>query len=179
MFNKVLQIMSRASSGIIPVSLFIVLLIVTSCDSGKEDPLYIGTWQYREQIHTDDIVYNTTRTLILTKNTYEEIYFIQRETSGLISGIFGTKGKIGFSRKYIQFRLQALGTCVRDEMDACTDETEWYGEGTSYWNSNLQYYQLLVKGSFEADELTLHLLRDLNNDNDTNDLGEDIVFERI
>jgi hypothetical protein len=161
------------------VTVLMVFMIVPSCDTGKEDPLYVGSWQFTERIVTNELTYNTTRTLILTRDTWEEVYMIQREGSGLISGIFGTKGKLAFSRLYMTFRLEGLGTCVRDASDACTEEIEWFGNGTQYWNDNLPYFQLLVKGDFETDELLLKLKRDLNNDKDTDDIGEDIVFTRI
>lgn len=160
-------------------ALFLLLIIVSSCDTGKEDPLYVGTWEFSGQIVTNDLTYNTTRTLILTRNTYEEIYVIKRESSGLISGIFGTKGRLAFSRVYMKFKLEGLGSCIRDVSDACTDEVEWFGEGTSYWTDNLPYFQIMVKGDFEADEVSLHLKRDLNNDYDTDDTGEDVIFTRI
>ena len=163
---------------LIKVSLFFIFIIIPSCDT-QDDPLYVGSWQFENQIITNDLVYNTTRTLILTRTTYEEVYIIRRENSGLISGIIGTKGKLAFSRYYMVFKLEELGTCVRDQSDACTEEVDWFGEGTQYWTDNFPYFKLTVKGEFDADELSLRLKRDLNNDHDIEDTGEDVEFNRI
>lgn len=155
-----------------------ITLILFSCES-KDDPVYVGSWRTSGQVVTSDIVYNTTRTLILTRSTYEETYVIRRESSGLIAGIFGTKGKLAFSRYYMVFRLSELGTCVRDQSDACTEEVRWFGEGTQYWTDNSPYFEITVKGEYKVDGTKLFLKRDLNNDKDTDDTGEDIEFERI
>jgi hypothetical protein len=159
--------------------LFVFSLFLKSCQILKDDPLYVGTWQFKERIITNDLTYSTTRTLILTRTTYEEVFVIQRENSGLVSGIFGTKGKLAFSRLYMTFKLEGLGTCVRDASDACTEDIEWFGDGTRYWSDNFQYFEISVKGEFEADELSLRLKRDLNNDHDLEDTGEDVEFTRI
>ncbi len=164
--------------GPVVVLIFISIFIFLSCESG-EDPVYAGSWRSVSRVETGEIVYITIRTLTLTRSTYVETYEIQRESSGLTAGIFGLKGKLAFSRYYMIFRLEELGTCVRDESDACTRAVQWFGEGTQYWNDNLPYFQRTVKGEFEAGDTILHLRRDLNNDNDTNDTGEDIEFERI
>ena len=160
------------------VTVFISLLF-SSCEYQKKDPLFAGSWKFSENIVAGDLVYNTTRYLTLTKDTYEEIFIVQRERSGLIAGILGTKGKLAFSRYYMVFMLEELGTCVRDQSDACTEAVQWFGEGTLYWTENSPYFESTVKGEFEAGESTLYLKRDLNNDNDTDDTGEDIKFERI
>lgn len=164
--------------GPILVLILISIFIFLSCESGK-DPVYAGSWRSVSRVETGDIVYRTIRTLTLTRSTYEETYEIQRENSGQTVGIFGLKGKIAFSRYYMIFRLEELGSCVRDESDACTRTVQWFGEGSKYWNDNIPYFQRTVRGEFEAGETRLHLRRDLNNDNDTDDLGEDIEFERI
>lgn len=171
--------MTSICSRLILFSLFIIILVFPCCDTLKEDPLYIGTWQFKDQINTNDLVYNTTRTLTLTRNKYEEIYIIRRENSGLISGIFGTRGQLAFSRYYMVFKLKELGTCARDISDTCTEDVEWFGEGTQYWNDNFPYFEITVKGEFDADGLSLHLKRDLNNDHDTDDTGENVEFEKI
>lgn len=164
--------------GLYLVLVCLSILILFSCES-KDDPPYVGSWRSSGQVITSEIVYNTTRTLILTRSTYEEIYLIQRENQGIIAGILGTKGKLAFSRYYMVFRLGELGTCVRDQSDACTEAVQWFGEGTQYWIDNSPYYESTVKGEYKVDGTTLYLKRDLNNDNDTDDTGEDIEFERI
>jgi len=72
-------------------------LLFTSCESWKKDPRFIGDWQFSEKITADNLVYNTTRTLKLTKNTYEETFVIQRENSPSISAIIGTRGNLGLT----------------------------------------------------------------------------------
>ncbi len=170
--------MISSKTHLIIVTLFLSCLVIPSCEN-QEDPPYIGTWQHKEQVNSDGQLYNTTRTLILTRNTYEETYLISRENSGLISGIFGTRGKLAFSRYYMVFKLEELGTCARGQFDTCTEEVEWFGEGTQYWTNNLPFYKMTIKGEYKADELTLHLKRDINDDHDLDDTGEDIEFERI
>jgi len=165
------------------LSLFLILFIFTiltiSCESLKKDPGYIGTWQFTEQVTADDLVYNTTRTLILTKNTYEETYIIQRENSGTISAIIGTRGSLGLSHTNLIFTLEEIGTCALDESEACTGDVQWYREGTQYWLDNIPYFEKKVAGEYEVSETTLRLTRDLNDDGDIEDTGEDITFEMI
>ncbi len=155
------------------------VMLLISCESLKDDPVYAGTWQCKETITSDNLVYNTTRTLILTRNTFEEIYVIKRENSPAISAIFGTSGDIRTNHTSYIFILKALGTCVKDEMDMCTEEVAFCGPGTSHFDENIQYYSVEVPCKIEADEFRLRLVRDLNNDRDTEDQGEDIEFERI
>lgn len=145
----------------------------------KDDPLYVGTWQYNETKSSDDLVYNTTRTLKLTKRSYEEIYIIKRQNAGTISAIYGMKGNLNASHSCYIFSLKELGTCVRDELEMCIEEVIFYGPGTSYYEENIKYYEIEVKCEIEADESNLLLIRDLNNDGDTDDHGENIEFVRI
>ncbi|MDY0100001.1 MAG: hypothetical protein RBR81_12445 [Bacteroidales bacterium] len=152
---------------------------LNSCESLKDDPAYAGTWQYKETITSDNLVYNTTRTLVLTRRTFEEIYVIERENPPVISAIFGMSGDIRTSHTSFIFTLKALGTCVKDEMDMCTEEVAFYGPGTSHFDENIQYYSTEVPCEIDADQFRLRLVRDLNNDQDTEDQGEDIEFERI
>lgn len=77
------------------VTVFISLLF-SSCEYQKKDPLFAGSWKFSENIVAGDLVYNTTRYLTLTKDTYEEIFIVQRESSGLIAGIFGKKANWHF-----------------------------------------------------------------------------------
>ena len=63
--------------------------------------------------------------------------------------------------------------------DICTGNVQWYSEGTRYWNDNIPYFKLIFLGSSKLVKSTLWLTRDLNTDDDTNDAGEDILFEKI
>lgn len=157
----------------------IITAVITSCRSSGEDPLYVGTWQYSATITTDDLVFYTIRTLKLTKSTYEETYLIRRESSGMISGIIGTRGELVPAHTMLTFQLNALGTCVKDELDACTENVVWHSEGSPYWVDNIQFFKSEVGGEIEADETTLWLKRDLNMDGDFEDPGEEVLFERI
>jgi hypothetical protein len=154
-------------------------ILITSCESLKKDPAYVGTWQYKEKITTDNMVYNTTRILTLTKDTYEETYAIQRENSSTISAIIGTGGSLGLTHTNLIFTLEKLGTCILDESEACTGNVQWYGEGTLYWNENKPYFEEIVPGEYEVDGTTLWLTRDLNNDGDIEDTGENVKFEML
>ncbi len=150
-----------------------------SCNSSKEDPLFVGTWQYSTSITTDGIVFNTVRTLKLTRSAYEETYVIRRESQGTISGIIGTRGDVVPAHTKLTFQLNGLGTCVRDELDACTETIAWFSEGSQYWLDNVKFYKTSVGGEFEADQATLWLKRDLNLDGDFEDPGEDVLFQKI
>lgn len=156
-----------------------VILSVNSCRGLKDEDQYVGNWQYSDTISADDIIYITTRTLQLTKTTYEESYVIERQSPGTISAIIGTKGRLSRSRNFFIFELKELGTCARDTIDACTTSLMWYGEGTQYWTQNVGFFGLVIKGDLKADETTLTLIRDLNNDGDTLDAGEYVVFTRL
>jgi hypothetical protein len=165
------------SRCLLPI-LCIIPFAVTSCDKVR-DPIYAGTWQFAETITTDGQVFNTIRTLILAKKSFEETYLVEREEAETVSAIFGKKGDLSSSHSSLIFNLKELGTCKEDELDACTGIVEWYHEGSGYWNDNIRYFEAVVVGEFEVDETTLRLKRDLNNDDDTDDPGEDVVFDRI
>jgi hypothetical protein len=64
-------------------------------------------------------------------------------------------------------------------LDKCTDQVNWYGEGSAYWNLNIRYFEKAVPGEYEAAGNTLTLRRDLNNDGDFNDTGENVTFQMI
>jgi hypothetical protein len=157
---------------------FLFALILSSCESLNKDA-YSGTWQYTERITADELVYNTSRTITLTKKDYEETYMIRREYSNTIVSIIGTSGDLDQSHSNLKFSLKELGTCDKDESEACTENVVWYGQGTDYYNNNIQFFVTIVTGKFEVDGNTLHLIRDLNNDGDTEDTGEDVLFEMI
>jgi hypothetical protein len=154
-------------------------LLFTSCESWKKDPRFIGDWQFIEKITADNLVYNTTRTIKLTKNTYEETYVIQRENSAAISAIIGTRGDLGLTHTNLIFTLEEIGTCALDESEACTEDVLWYGAGTQYWTNNISFFERTVVGEYEIIENTLWLIRDLNNDGDSEDAGEDVRFEML
>jgi hypothetical protein len=157
----------------------LLTLLTSSCESLRKDPDYIGTWQFTEKITANNLVYNTARTLKLTKNTYEETYVIQRENSNSISAIIGTRGSLGLTHTNLVFTLEEIGTCALNESEACTGDVQWYSEETQYWLDNIPYFEKKVAGEFEVDETTLRLTRDLNNDGDIEDTGEDVTFEMI
>ncbi len=157
----------------------ITTLLLPACSKFKNDPQFIGTWQFSEQITADDIVYSTTRTLTLAKSSWEETFVIKRQNSAVISAIIGTRGTLGMSHTSLIFYLEELGTCVPDEMDKCTDQVNWYGEGSAYWNLNIQYFEKAVQGEYEVTDNVLKLKRDLNNDGDYNDTGENVIFQMI
>lgn len=157
----------------------LIAIIIPSCESLNKDPAFIGTWQFTEKINSDDLVFNTTRTLILTENSYEEIYTIQRENLAVISSVIGTKGNLEMARSNLIFELKELGTCALDNSEICTGSVQWYGEGTQYWTDNIVYFKKTVIGVFEAIGNTLRLTRDLNRDFDYEDTGEDVTFEKL
>jgi hypothetical protein len=159
--------------------IFIISLFIPSCESLKKDPDFVGTWQFSEKITSDDLAFNTTRTLILTMNSYEETYTIQRENSAVISAIIGTKGYLQMDRLSLIFELKELGTCTLDNSEICTGNVQWYGDGTQYWKDNIVYFKKTVTGAFEVIGNTLRLTRDLNRDFDYEDTGEDVTFEKI
>lgn len=170
-------IQNRSASILIILITCLIFIPLTSCH--KEGPAYVGTWQFSEQINSDGLVLNTLRTITLTKRTYEETYRVQRENSAIISEIIGTSGDLSMTHSNMLFTLRKLGICIRDELDICTGNIEWHGDGSQYWRDNIIYFRTEIPGNYEVGEMTLWLTRDLNNDGDTDDAGEDVLFERV
>jgi hypothetical protein len=163
---------------IIYISLLLsVLLLMASCEKNK-DPLYVGTWEYKTKIYAGDLTFNTTRTLILTKNTYQEVYLIQLDNSTTISAILGTRGDLTVKGNKMTFKMNAVGECIKDTENKCTSDVEWFDRGSPTYNDYIQYIRESFTAEFAADENYLWLMRDMNNDGDTEDAGEDIEFER-
>jgi hypothetical protein len=154
-------------------------LITVTCDRVKDDPYYAGTWEYKDNVYVGEFTYNTTRTLGLTATTYEEIYVMQRDNSATIATILGLKGNLEVNGSEMTFRLNAVGECVKDGQNQCTSTVEWFAKGTTTYNTYIQYLRETVMGEFEASEDYLWLVRDSNNDGDTEDTGEDIYFDRL
>ncbi|MBW6500513.1 MAG: hypothetical protein K0B05_03885 [Bacteroidales bacterium] len=159
--------------------IFSAVLFAYSCEKQKKDPLFVGTWESVEQIDIGDLTFNTTRTLVLTKKTYEEVYVIRIGNSSYISAVVGRRGDLSVKGTGMTFTLKELGTCATDNDGRCTADAEWYGPGTQYYSDNIQYFKLTLTGEFEAGEFYLRLRIDTNGDGDTEDQGEDIEFERI
>jgi len=160
--------------------LFLVSLLIPSCETLKEDPLFIGTWQFKDKIYSGDLVINTTHTLKLTKSTFEEVLVYQRDNSSSVMSLVGMKGNISVNGTEITFTLTAFGGCQKDASDKCTSTVEWYAKGSAKYND---YAALGLKevytGDADADEYYLWLVRDMNKDSDTEDTWEDIEFERL
>jgi hypothetical protein len=171
--------MDKRISSWSAIAAFFIVFLIPSCENLKNDPEYIGKWQMSEIITADENVYSNTRTLVLTKKTYEEVYVIKRENSTLITAIIGTAGTLVTSHSNLIFNLEELGTCVLDEQDVCTDVVQWFGPGSGYYTENIEYFETKVAGEFEIVGNTLRLLRDLNNDGDLEDTGEDVTFTLI
>jgi len=104
---------------------------------------------------------------------------IQRENSSTISAIIGTSGDLSYSHSKLFFVLKELGTCTLDENEICTGFVEWHGQGSDYWSDNEQFFEKKVEGLYESLTSSMRLIRDLNNDGDTLDTGEDVTFEMI
>lgn len=155
-----------------------VFFFLTSCSKIK-DPVFAGTWLFTEQINADGLILNTTRTMILSQHSYEETFLVQREGSATVSEIIGTKGDLITTHSGLVFELNELGACKRDLSDNCTGNVEWYSEGSEYWDQNIPYFKLIVPGEFHVNGNTLWLVRDLNNDGDSEDAGENITFQRF
>lgn len=164
-----------------PALLIIILsaLLMAKCDWFSEDPLYAGSWQYTDKLYAGDFTYNTTTTLTLTEKTFEEIYMLQRDNSSDIVSILATRGTLEVNGNEMTFTLSAVGECVKDIHNDCTASVEWFEKGTPTYNTYILYLEEIVDGEFEADEDYLWLVRDKNNDSDTEDEGEDIEFERL
>ncbi len=157
----------------------IAIFSLPSCDWFREDPLWIGKWQYKDKIYVGDITYNTTTTLTLTESSFEEVYIIKRDNSSEITSLLGLKGSLSVKGSTMTFTLTAVGECVEDAQQKCTTAIEWFPKGSATYNTYMQYLKETVTGEFEADEDWLWLVRDRNKDGDTEDDGEDVEFERI
>jgi hypothetical protein len=152
---------------------------VPSCDWFREDPLYVGTWQYTDKIYAGEMVFNGITTLTLTESTFEEIYVLKADNSSEIGSLLAMKGDLDVSGNEMTFRLTAVGECIRDNQQNCTASVEWFQKGSSTYSTYMQYLKETVQGEFVADEDYLWLVRDRNLDGDTEDTGEDVEFERL
>ena len=52
------ELRHKSFSGILAVMLLSVTM--TTCDRLKDDPVYAGTWQYKEKVYAGEVTYNTT-----------------------------------------------------------------------------------------------------------------------
>jgi hypothetical protein len=163
------------------IKTMLVVLILLSCGSEEEEDAlhYPGTWQFKDKIYSGELVFNTTRTLILTRTTYQEIYVVQRDNSSDVMTLLGLKGDISVNGNFMTFQLSAIGECVKDNTEQCTSAVQWFQKGSSTYNSYLQFVREQFTSEFYADEDSLWLIRDMNNDSDTDDPGEDIEFLRL
>lgn len=160
--------------------LFLVLFLIPSCETLKEDPLFIGSWQFKDKIYSGDVVINTTHTLKLTKSTFEEVIVYQRDNSSSVMSLVGMKGNISVKGTVITFTLTAFGGCLKDASDKCTSTVEWYSKGSAKYNGYAALgLQEVYAGEADADEDYLWLVRDMNKDSDTEDTWEDIEFEQF
>jgi len=50
---------------------------------------------------------------------------------------------------------------------------------SDYWSDNEQFFEKKFEGLYESLTSSMRLIRDLNNDGDTLDTGEDVTFEMI
>ncbi len=157
----------------------LIFLTLTTCEKLREDPLYVGSWQSKDKLYVGDVTYNTTRTLILTKTIYEEVYVMQRDNSSTITALLGLKGDLTVSGSQMTFKLTAVGECIKDASQNCTSAVQWYAKGSATYNTYMQYLKETINGEYEADEAWLWLVRDSNQDGDTEDDGEDIEYERL
>jgi hypothetical protein len=162
------------------LSILILLLISPSCDWFRVDPEYIGTWQYTDKTYAGEVAINITHTLKLTEDNFEEVIIYRRDNSSSVMSLLGLKGNIAADDNEVIFTLTAIGECLKDSYDKCTATPEWFPKGSPNYNAFLSLgIAESFDGTFEADEDYLWLVRDLNNDTDTDDDWEDIEFERL
>lgn len=154
-------------------------LMTVTCDRVKDDPYYVGTWEYEDKVYVGELTFNSTHTLGLTETTYEEIIVMQRDNSTTITTLLGLKGNLEVNGSAMTLKLNAVGECVKDGLNQCTGTVQWFAKGTATYNTYVQYLSETIIGEFEASEDYLWLVRDINNDGDTEDAGEDIYFDRI
>ena len=157
----------------------VAIISLPSCEWFREDPLWIGKWQFKDKIYVGDFTYNTTTTLTLTESSFEEVYIIKPDNSSVISSLLGLKGSLSVKNDIMTFTLSSVGECVEDAQQNCTTAIEWFPKGSATYNTYVQYLKEIITGEFEADEDWLWLVRDRNKDGDTEDDGEEVEFERI
>ena len=164
----------------LPLTLLFMVSCFHSCDWFTTDPDYIGSWQYTEKGYAGEVAINITHTLKLTEGTFEEIIIYRRDNSSSVMSLLGMKGNLTVDDDEVLFKLTAIGDCLEDSYDKCTATPEWFPKGSPTYNAFLSLgISESFEGTFEADEEYLWLVRDLNNDTDTDDDWEDIEFERI
>jgi hypothetical protein len=160
--------------------LLAAVMIIPSCDWFRVDPEYLGTWQYTEKTYAGEIAINMTHTLKLNEDTFEEVIIYRRDNSSSVMSLLGLKGNISVNDNEVVFTLTAIGECLKDSYDKCTATAEWFPKGSPKYNAFLALgIAESFDGTFEADEDYLWLVRDLNNDTDTDDDWEEIEFERL
>jgi len=164
---------------LICISLPGLWIFLPSCDKGSGDTRYRGTWVSNDTIIADQISYITARTLVLTEDSYSEIYIISRESTGSVVMVLGLKGGLSVRNGRMTFKLKELGTCVRDATERCTGDVAWYGPDTPYYTDNIDFFRLTIEGEYEVDGESLLITRDMNGDGDSEDTGEDLVFTRL
>jgi len=160
--------------------ILLAILLTQSCDRLGEDPDYIGTWQYTEKTYMGEVTVNITHTLKLTDGYFEEVIIYRRDNTSAVMTLLGLKGSISVSNDELNFTLTAVGECLKDAVNNCTATVEWFPKGSQTYNDYLTIgMSESFSGTFEADEYYLWLVRDMNNDTDTDDDWEDIEFERL
>lgn len=160
--------------------LIVLMISFPACDWFRVDPEYIGTWQYTEKTYAGDVAINITHTLKFNEDTFEEVIIYRRDNTSSVMSLLGLKGSISVDDNEVIFTLTAIGECLKDSYDNCTAIPEWFPKGSPDYNAFLSLGIVeSFDGTFEADEDYLWLVRDLNNDTDTDDDWEDIEFERI
>jgi len=182
MINHKDNTMEKVLSTRILLSLILLFMVSCfhSCDWFTTDPDYVGTWQYTEKGYAGEVAINITHTLKLTEGTFEEVIIYRRDNSSAVMSLLGLKGNISVDDDEVLFTLTAIGDCLEDTFDKCTATPEWFPKGSATYNTYLSLgISESFEGTFEADEDYLWLVRDMNNDTDTDDDWEDIEFERI
>jgi hypothetical protein len=174
--------MKNVLYGRIMLSLILLFMVSSfhSCDWFRTDPDYIGKWQYTEKGYAGEVAINITHTLKLTEGTFEEIVIYRRDNSSSVMSLLGLKGNVSVDDDEVRFTLTAIGYCLKDTYDNCTANPEWFQKGSPTYNAFLSLgISESFRGTFEADEDYLWLVRDMNNDTDTDDDWEDMEFDRI
>lgn len=158
-------------------ALFTAVFFFSTCEE-ETNPVYAGKWECIQKEYLGDFTFNITRTLILSKSGFEDIEIWKLDNSSDISSIRATKGTMAVNDDEITFTITEVGICVKNASNKCTDQIQYFPKGHTEFTNYVNAYAEIYTGEFEADEDYLYIQRDLNDDDDYDDMSEELDYDR-
>jgi len=143
---------------------FLVAVLLSSCEKKEKDPAWIGTWIHEEVVPIPDIgiPVPVKITLILEKTSFE--YLMAAEVFNQFIDVAVVKGDLGATDT--EFTITPKTMAMAND----SGELEWISEGDPGWEEEIAQWELgeTNSASYELDGNTLLLILD----------GESIAFTR-